>query len=209
MAFMGMFLLFLFFIWLVFGVSFIVILVISLVQYRKNYKLEQQMKSAAPVVGQIMDCRQLHGSGNISSNGKVKSYRKDDYAFLYEFSVAYPCSDGMQHIAFFGLRCKTPLPYQITDSVSLRVFSQPLQPIPHWVMDDNRAIDGYLPQTVYHNAWQGVPVDETSTLMLQVDHEKLERRFRRKRRVAFVFLMICMVLLIYTAVTIGGALFLT
>ncbi len=202
MAFMGLFMLIIFFLLaFVIGIAIsITVFVISLIQYRKNYKLEQFMKSATPVVGQIMDCRQLHGSGNAVPNGMVQSYRGNAYPFLYEFSVTYPCSDGMQHIAFFGLRCKTPLPYKIADTVSMRAFSRPLHPIPQWVMNESRAIDGYLPQGVYHNAWQGVPVDETASLMLQADHEKLEKRFRRRRRIAFVFLMLSMVLILTVAV---------
>ncbi len=210
MAFMGIFLLFIvFLVVFVIGIAVLVAaLVISLIQYRKNHNLERLMQSATPAVGKIMDCRQLHGSGNVMQNGAVQSYRGNAYPFLYEFAVAYPCSDGMQHIAFFGLRCKTPLPFTIADSVSVQMFPQPLQPIPLCVMDSNRAIDGYLPQMVYHNAWQGVPVDETATLMLQADHEKLEKRFRRKRRIAFALFVICMALLLITIVPVCGAFFL-
>lgn len=205
MAFMGVmaFVMIMLIIGVIVLIASVVILLVSWSKYKKNYALEQRMKSATPAVGTIMDCRQLHGSGKVSPMGKVKNYQSNAYAFLYEFSVAYPCSDGMQHIAFFGLRCKTPLPFQIADSVSVRMFPQPLQPIPQWVMDENRAVEGYLPKTVYYNAWQGVPVDETATVMLEADYENLQKRFRRKRRVAFVFLMICMVLLIYIAVTVG------
>lgn len=210
MAFMGVLWQIVFFLLVIIAVMLmlITVFVISMLQYRKNDKLERLMQSATLAVGKIMDCRQLHGSGNAISNGEVKSYRGNAYPFLYEFSVAYPCSDGMQHIAFFGLRCKTPLPFTIADSVSVRMFSQPLQPIPFYVMDNNRAIDGYLPQMVYHNAWQGVPVDETATLMLQADHERLEKRFRRKRRIAFVFLVICMALLLILIVPVCSAFFL-
>ncbi len=208
MAFMGIFVL-----WLILSAVVVGTIVLSFVtwliarsKYRKYRALEQQMQSATPVVGQIMDCRQLHGSGNAKQNGKVKSYQSNAYPFLYEFAVAYPCSDGMQHISYFGLRCKTPLPYQIADSVSMRMFPQPLQPIPQWVLDETRAVDGYLPQTIYHNVWQGVPVDETATVMLDADYQNLTKRFRRKRRIAFVFRAFGMLLLILCAVMVGGIL---
>lgn len=204
MAFMGVLWLVVFFLLTLVAVTLtlIAVFVIAMLQYRKNCKLERLMQSATPAVGKIMDCRQLHGSGKASPDGSVKSYRGNVYPFLYEFAVAYPCSDGMQHIAFFGLRCKAPLPFTIADPVSVRLFPQPLQPIPLCVMDDNRTVDGYLPQMVYHNAWQGVPVDETATLMLQADHEKLEKRFRRKRHIAFALLAICIALLIITIIPV-------
>ncbi len=207
MAFIGIFLLcLLFFVVVVMIAVSVITWMIARRKHRKYHALEQLMQSATPVVGQIMDCRQLHGSGNAKQNGRVKSYKVDAYPFLYEFAVAYPCSDGMQHISYFGLRCKTPLPFRIADSVSMRMFPQPLQPIPQWVLDENRAIDGYLPKTVYHNAWKNVPVDETATVMLESDAENLTKCFTKKRRTAFVFrvigilLMLLMLLLLLVVV---------
>ena len=124
-------------------------------KYKKYYGLQKQMEAAVPTVGVIMDCRQLHGSGTASKNGKVKAYKKGAYPFLYEFSVAYRCEDGMQHISFFGVRAKEPLPYSIADSVSMWRFPQPLAPVPQWIFDEGRSVDGRLPQQVFHHAWYG------------------------------------------------------
>ncbi len=165
-------------------------------KYKKYYGLQKRLESAVPTVGVIMDCRQLHGSGKASPDGKVKAYKKGAYPFLYEFSVAYRCEDGMQHVSFFGVRARAPLPYSIADSVSMYRFSQPLEPVPQWIFDEGRSTDGGLPQQVFYHAWYGVPVDETATIMLEADRDRLQKRFRKKRRIAFGFRMVAMAVLI-------------
>ena len=169
-------------------------------KYKKYYGLQKQMEAAVPTVGVIMDCRQLHGSGTASKNGKVKAYKKGAYPFLYEFSVAYRCEDGMQHISFFGVRAKEPLPYSIADSVSMWRFPQPLAPVPQWIFDEGRSVDGRLPQQVFHHAWYGVPVDETATVILEIHREAVLKTFRRRRRIAFGFYAAAMVPLIICVV---------
>lgn len=193
MAFAGMVILFFIaMIWLLLIVLMICGIIALVRQLRRKKKMAALLKTALPATGEICDCRHSYGNGK---KHKKKRYAAGKYAYLCEFAVFYRCDDGMQHVSFFGIRSQEKLPYDVADFAALRLFSQPLQPVPQWIHEEGRSIDGRLPERVFHNAWQGAPVDETATVMLESDYMTLEKKLKRRIRINLLMIVFSITLL--------------
>lgn len=193
MAFAGMMIMFFILLcWLVLMVLPIAGMIVFALRMRRQKKMLSMLKAALPATGEICDCRHSYGNGK---KRRAKGYAAGKYAYLCEFAVFYRCNDGLQHLSFFGIRSKEKLPYDVADLAALRLFPKSLQPVPDWIYDTGRSTDGRLPERVFHNAWQGVPVDETATVMLESDYIMLQKKLKRRMKINLAFLVLCAVLL--------------
>ena len=97
------------------------------------------------------------------------------YAFLYEDD------NHVTRRAFLGISATTTLPYQIGETVPLRVFRQPVVRPEADAFDPARGADGRLPGLIAFRRWLGRPVDETGTVMREEDFVPLSRELDELR----------------------------
>ena len=97
------------------------------------------------------------------------------YAFLYEDD------NHVTRRAFLGISATTTLPYQIGETVPLRVFRQPVLRPEADAFDPARGADGRLPGLIAFRRWLGRPVDETGTVMREEDFVPLSRELDELR----------------------------
>lgn len=193
MAFAGIMLMFIvLFCWFALMLLLLVGIILFGLRMRRQKKMLATLKTALPATGEICDCRHSYGNGK---KGRAKRYAAGKYPYLCEFAVFYRCDDGMQHLSFFGIRSKEKLPYDVADAAALRLFPKSLLPVPEWIYAEGRSTDGRLPERVFHNAWQGVPIDETATVMLEADYIALQKKLKRRIKISLAFMVLCAVLL--------------
>lgn len=119
----------------------------------------QKLASAYPVTGVITDAQLV--------------FDDSPMPYHYKYALQYTGQDGVSHRAFLGISTNMPLYYAVGQPAQLRLMQQPLMDVPPDAVDPMRGADGRLPGMIRFRIWNGVPVDETATVMLESDYTRL------------------------------------
>ena len=137
----------------------------------------RRMENSHVVKGTFTDRRMTGGE-----NGLLRRYA---YAISYE-------DDSRPHCALIGISTEIELPFQIGDSIELRVADKPLIDAEPAAENPSRAAEGKLPPEIGFRSWMGKAVDERGRLMLEMDYQAMKENVLRKseqlRKASFALL---------------------
>ena len=133
--------------------------------------------------------------------------------FITELALIFTGADGMPHRAFLSVSSAAPLNTPVGSSLQIAVFPAPLAQVPQAAFDPMRGADGRLPEHVMQAAVNGIPLDETGTVMLAADYPRFQIPNARSGRGAYIagivlaaigacrLLMLLRLLLVYSRYT--------
>lgn len=163
---------------LVFGVLSIGCIVLACVLLTFGFLDRTETRKTAKYLEQLEDSTELEG---VITDAAVVQDNKP-LPYHYKYALMYQDSQMQPHRAFLGISTKHLLQFAVGQSIRLRVLKQPLLDVPDDAVDIRRGGDGRLPGKIRFRMIHGVPVDETSTLMLAADYHILYNKYMNKQR---------------------------
>ena len=146
---------------------------IALLAEEKAHRKQLEQIEDSHVVRGIFSDQRLVG-GISPSDAETHDVRRH-----YAYAISYEDAE-QKHCALIGITTDQVLPFQIGDSVELRIASAPLLSPEPETDDLLRGTEGRLPAKISFRRWMGRSVDERGRLMLEMDYQAMKEEFSRR-----------------------------
>ncbi|MCQ2433631.1 MAG: hypothetical protein MJ062_00135 [Oscillospiraceae bacterium] len=169
---------------LLIGVLLVLIALIPLCMRWKAKLKFRKIKDAAAIEGVVTDA------------DVVQNLTKMEYH--YKYALEYYDADVNLCHTYLGITSNQPLQIAVGMKLPLRIVEKPLLRVSQETLEGVRSASERLPAQVHFHEWENAPLDETATIMMEQDYQRIRStmnsRIRTRGRTAFFLILFGVIL---------------